>query len=328
MTMPLDLEPQLDFTDEFSAAETNQGTVPPVGIHRGIAFPIYQQWRAINSGVGKWLGVSMLHGHCALNGQISSDDTTSRKFGHATHKRVLEPLEYAAELLVSEQCSAITAKGTRCSNAGYKLKDGNWYCGTKSHAPSDATEPKDAVTAEEAERIERIAERLHSHFAITDCLRAKGFSEVSIAWEYLGQMMKGRIDRLETDNEFIIDLKKVQQGKGTKRDCRAAIEKWAYHRQAAMYVRGIETLTGIRPRFYWVFVEEKVPFDVNVLMAKDIDIEIGWREITDVVSAYAGCVKRGEFPGYIKSIEAMRDEVTGNAGGLTDRYIENAQRGL
>lgn len=318
-------EEQLDL-DFDSAVKTNDGFMPPIGLHPNIDFPLYQSWRAINSGVCKWLGVSMLHGHAALNGLISSDDTTSRKFGRATHKRVLEPEEYASNLLVSSVCSAITGKGLRCANQGKYLLDGNWYCGTKSHAPSGAVEPADYVSPDEVNRIERIADRLHSHFAM-DLLKAKGFSEVSIVWEHLGLTLKGRIDRLSLDNDFALDLKKVQVGKGSKTACREAVKKWSYHTQAAMYVNGVEALTGVRPKFYWVFVEENEPYDLNVLQASEEDLEIGWRAITSVLSGYANCVKAGRFPGYIESIESMTDPVSGNMGGLPSWYVQLYREG-
>ena len=313
-----DEQAELEFDDTLS---TNRGNIPSVGLHQDVDFPAYQSWRAINSGVCKWMGVSMLHGNQALNGLIASDDTTSRKFGRATHKRVLEPAEYAAELLVSDVCAAITGKGMRCVNQGKYYLSGQWYCGTKSHKPSGAAEPLDYVNPDEVDRIEQIAERLHSHFAM-DLLKAKGFSEVSLAWEYLGLLLKGRIDRLECHNEFAIDLKKVQVGKGSKTDCREAIKKWSYHKQAAMYVNGVEAITGKRPNFYWVFVEENRPFDLNILQASEEDLEIGWAEITKVLRGYANCVKAGRFPGYIASVESMMDPVTGNMGGLPPWYVK------
>lgn len=284
--------------------------LPDDGIHRDVVFEDYERWPAINSGKVRWMQVSSLHGHAAMRGLIKSDDTPDRRFGRLAHCWVLEgESAFMARFPLQGTCQAALKSGDRkgdaCGASGrYVDFDGNWYCGAKNHAPIGVTEPTEFFKVEELERIKGMAERLHGHDAMK-LLSRSGYSEASLLWTFPGNpdlRMKGRLDRYaeadETREPFVIDFKKMQVGAGSTEDCEKAILNYHYHWQAAIYVEGVERLTGRRPQFCWVFQEDNPPYDLNVIPAAPRVLEIGWWQVSQAVEKYRRGVRDG-FRGYI-----------------------------
>src|SRR5690606_29876450 len=111
---------------------------------------------------------SMKHMKAAVEGKFEDADTTALKFGRAVHCRLLEPERYGTDILVATPCQAMTGKGKPCGARAknWHQESNTWYCGIKSHAPEGCIEPRDYVSEEEAERIERMAKALHDHEAM------------------------------------------------------------------------------------------------------------------------------------------------------------------
>lgn len=142
------MELELDFDDTPSCV----ADCPPPGIYQDVPFEQYASWRAINSGVVKWMKVSPKHGQAALNGEIRSDDTRSMKLGRAIHCRILEPDTFADRFVVSRNCEAELKsgdrKGQQCGcNATFLGLDGKFYCG--KHSPQDCDTSREIITAED-----------------------------------------------------------------------------------------------------------------------------------------------------------------------------------
>lgn len=308
-------------TDEQQTTLIQTDTVAPdlpgEGIHRNVPFADYAAWPAINSGAVKWGMTTPKHMRSALEGHINSDDTKDRKLGRAIHTRLLEPDKYKESTLVSEPCCALIKSGDRkgepCGKSG-KFVEGDpyfdgeeWFCGTHN---KDGKEPADYVSQDEFKRIERIAEAVREH-NVMNLFRRPGWSEVSLVWKEDGLTFKARLDRYSPDNPLTIDLKKCQVGAGDRDSCQKSICDYGWYRQAAIYVRGVEALTGTRPDFVWVFIEDNEPYDVNVIPIDEETYEIGKWEVDRVISAYKRCLKDGNFYGYIYD-----PKVAPNRGGL------------
>lgn len=289
---------QLDFDLSFDPIATNTSECREPGIYRDMPFEEYAAMRAFNSGVVKWGFVTIKHMRAALEGRLKSEDTKDRKLGRAIHQRVLEP---DRPLVVATQCTAMKKDGTRCSNLGYlKSFDGGWYCGVKGHAPASAIEPLDYVSEEEAARIEKIVAALHDHPAMP-MLRQNGWSEVSIVWEFEGMLLKGRLDRYaEGPPPVVLDLKKIQVGKGSRDECQKTIVKMGYHRQAAIYAKGVQFHTGLLPSVIWLFQEDSEPYDTQIIIATDEEMELAWREVAERLRVFRRCQAEDKYPGYVK----------------------------
>lgn len=289
----------LDFDADL---KTNFGDCPQPGIYRDMPFADYAAIRAINSGVVRWCGVSLLHGQAAFNGQISNEDTQSRKFGRAVHVALLEPLVFAERVLIAESCAAILKTGDRkgqpCGKAGCCVDENlRWFCGT--HRPDDATVPDDFVSPAEHERIQAMVATLHSHPAMA-LLKAPGWSECSVVYDWNGLTLKGRLDRFSADARFVLDVKKCRLGYGTMDECRKAIDNYQYLAQMAIYWKGVETLLGFRPRCLWLFVEDSPPHCPQIVEAEEWELEHAWNDVAAISSGFKAARDADKWDGYVK----------------------------
>lgn len=279
---------------------SNFADCPEPGLHRDVPFEKYASWKALNSGCIRQ--PTMRHVKAAFDGEIANDDTKSRKFGRAVHTRFLEPEHYKERVLIAESCSAELKsgdrKGQRCGKTGSCVDEAmRWYCGT--HKPADASVPTEYVSADEAERIESMASNLHGHKAM-DLLRADGWSECSVVFDWNGLKVKGRLDRFSESARFALDVKKMRVGKGSMDDCRHAIDEYGYLTQFSVYWKAVEVLCGFRPRCLWLFIEEDAPFDVQLVEAEEWELEHAWQSVAGVLDGFQSCVESGYFPGYVR----------------------------
>lgn len=298
--------PELD----FESIRTNFADCVEPGIYRDIPSADYRGWRAVNSGVVTWGTISMRHFKAALDGEVSNDDTKSRKFGRAVHTRLLEPDQYDKRIMIAQPCCAILKTGDRkgetcCKSSSryiydFMLEENLWFCGT--HAPSDSIMPDDSVSVDESEHIEALAKSLHEHKAMS-LLKASGWSEVSLVFDVNGVRMKGRIDRFSESAKFILDAKKCRIGHGTMEECRKAIGDYGYLRQMAIYRKGIEVLLGIKPRCIWLFIEEGPPYEPQIVEAEEWELDHAWSVVSGIIDAYRLAKDSGRYDGYIKFAE-------------------------
>ncbi len=173
-----------------------------------------------------------------------------------------------------------------------------WYCGV--HKPEGSIEPVDYVSEDEAMRIEKILAALHDHPAMP-LLKQNGWSEVSIVWEFEGLLLKGRLDRYaEGPPPVVLDLKKMQVGKGSKLDCQTAIIKNGYLDQAAIYAKGVQHFTGMLPAVIWLFQEDNEPYDTQIILATPEEIELAWADVAERLRTFKRCRDEGVYPGYVK----------------------------
>lgn len=315
---------ELDF-DAPDDVPQNYAECPLPGIHHGVSFETYAGWKAINSGVVKWGAISPKHMHAAFNGELKAEDTRSMKLGRALHCMLLEPETFETRFIIAGDCEAVLKsgdrKGMKCGATGrFRDGDGAWMCG--KHEP---TEPlpltEDIITLDEAKRCRAANEAIKSHWAVK-LIRRKGWSEVSLVWEYAGLPMKCRLDRYATEGTrpTIIDVKKVQPGKGTVEECEYAIKRYGYATQASLYVEGAARLSGKRPEFIWLFVEDGPPHDINIIPASAETLAIGWHIAKSAITRYARAIKSTDIPGYIVVPENIKP------GGLPLRDLIEARK--
>lgn len=324
---------QMELNLEMESVPTNFADCPNPGIYFDKDFDEYRSWRAFNSGVIKYGEISQCHMHAAFNGEISNEDTQSRKFGRAVHTRLLEPAEYAARVCISQPCCAVLKTGDRkgefCGKSGTHVLDlrldvlPHWYCGT--HRVEGATTPKEFVTQEEHDRIERMAKMLHDHPAMA-LLKAAGWSECSVVYDFNGLRVKGRIDRYSRKSQFVLDAKKCRVGYGTMELCRKAIAEYGYMRQMAIYQKGIEILEGFKPRCLWLFIEEAAPYCPQIVEADQWELDHAWEHVAGILSGYKASQERGRFDGYVK-LDNQGNILSNHVGGYPTWMAKAIQEG-
>lgn len=283
------------------------------GMYPDVSYEDYREWPALNSSALKEAyHVSAKRMRAALD-DLLGGDSPARKFGRAVHCRLLEPEAYKTRFLLAGTCEAIIKTGARAGlkcgrNAGYY--DGKaWYCGSHEKKVDGAIEPEDYVSLQEAANIERIVIAVKSH-QVVKLLRLHGGCEVSFVYERDGIACKGRADKLILDApnwpNTIIDVKKCQSGKADEHSLQTSIRMYGWDMQAFWYVDGIERLTGKRPEFNWIFVEDSEPFDVRVVSLEREMYEVGRCKVNGAFEIYKECLRTNQWPGYGNNFTRLR----------------------
>ncbi len=293
----------------------------PAPGYYNVPFETYRDWNAINSGAVSAMRLSPKHGRLYLDGGLDRKDSDDMRFGRQLHLLLLEPDRAVTSLVVSEPCSAILKSGERkdetCGATASHTNGIDWRCG--KHVTPQYERSDDHLSKSEYERAQQMIESLRSSEA-NNLLKGAGWSETSLVYQWNGITFKGRLDRLRGDRRMIIDLNKMRGGAGAVEECKRAIANRGYHRQAAIYHRGNEILSGENADVAWVFLEDAPPFDVQVIVATTADLQVGWDEVEYAVMRFEACRKTGHYTGYI----ADPTDIT--AGALPDYYLKQHER--
>jgi len=277
----------------------------------------YKDYRAIAAmnvtSLKYGIQVSAKHLRAALDG-LFTGDTRARKFGRAIHCRLLEPQEFSTRFLLAGKCEETIKSGARqgepCGKAAGFYDGKMWFCGMHKKQHEGAMEPEEYVDRAEAERCERIAEAVKAH-PIVKLLRQHGGCEVTLIWERDGLPCKARLDKHITGAacpDTILDLKKCQPCKADDRSLLRSIRDYAWDVQAAWYTDGAERVTGTRPHFAWIFMEDNEPFDVRPVWVSPAMLEIGRCKAQRGFDLFKWCLQTGRWPGYCEEIDELNPD--------------------
>lgn len=138
-------------------------------------------------------------------------------------------------------------------------------------------------------------------------LSEEGPCEVSMFWTDPsdGRYWKGRIDKLiRTKNTAtIVDLKKTRCC--SPRRFGAQAYALGYHCKAAIYVSGYQILTGVRPKFKWIALEDKRPNECAVYRATPDVLLLGGEEVMSLVRRLDECEKTDVWPCEVEQEEDL-----------------------
>ena len=266
-------------------------------------FESYCKLDGINASALKGVGgCSPAHLRAYLAGEIARTDSPDMRFGRAMHCMVLEPERFKDAFPVAGRCQQALASGERkgqpCGNTGSRLVGGEWRCGTHG---KDGAEPSDFVTAGEASRLEKLGKRLKDSPA-NQFLARPGYSECVIQWNQLGFTLKTRLDRMAVEPERItlIDLKKMQVGKGSFEDCQKSCQNYSYQIASWFHLMGVRAAFGdaITVESYLLFAEDDEPFGTHLLCVSDDDLEIADNQVVTRLGNYKRCLKSGQWWDY------------------------------
>ncbi len=205
--------------------------------------------------------------------------TAALDFGNAFHTYVLEPKKFANEYVV-EKIDGRTNKG--------KLRK----------LEIEASNLK-TIDNEDFYCIKKMDENIKKHL-IASKLLVDGYTEKVIKFKLRASNgntvnCKAKIDYLLSGG--IIDLKNSRDSVDITSFSRT-IEKWNYHIQGSFYSHGIETLSGSRPDFIFIAVEDVAPFAVNVIKLSDDHYFMGYTQVYKAVDIYEKCVRENKWPAY------------------------------
>lgn len=275
-------------------------TCPAPGIYPGVPADQYHAWDAASNSRLSLLAHSPAHLQAALLAPKAPTD--AQVLGTAAHTLTLEPERFHASYVMVDQCTASTGKGERCANAG-KVRIGEaWFCGTHLKGKEGDVDARAPLLPDVWDRVHRMAEAVHAHPAAAALLGLAGDTEVSVVWTdpATGVVCKSRPDRLCGSEELQLDVKTTEDA--SREAFTRSIFKFGYHRQGAHYIDGMAA-HGVTIRHHaLVAVEKTPPYGVAVYRIQDDAIEAGRTELRALLSTYAWCTERGEWPCYTTEI--------------------------
>lgn len=218
------------------------------------------------------------------------EDTPSLAFGRAAHVYNLEPEHFYDDY-------AIMPEGLRRGTKAYKAWKGENLARIE-------------LSEKDFQKITEMNEALLGSYA-KDYFTAPGLIESSILWEHEAYpespeypfkiKCKGRLDKLLSDGETIIDYKTCTDI--SERALRNQMHTYKYWLQEAHYTSGFKKIFPKRnPRMIFVFQEKTSPYDVCVVRVTDRDYKIAIQEYENIMERLAICHINKDYPGQHQEI--------------------------
>lgn len=217
----------------------------------------------------------------------------------ALHTAVFEPDLLEEEYTVADQCVAMTAKGSRCSNMGSQQVEEGWVCGV--HAKGrEIIEGKAVLSRSQWMMVTGARDALLGNRLVRWYLDQLSRVESTMIGSRNGYLLKGRQDGVADDLELVLDLKSVNGLKVTasQDDFMWEMFRRGYHRQQGMY-RLIERQLGMELPHRVIIVVEKVPpYLCGVYRIMDAVVEAGAGEAIRLMDQWIEYSESGKWPGY------------------------------
>jgi hypothetical protein len=261
------------------------------GIHRDVPFEKYLEWDAVSNSRLGLANRSLRHYQAGFQG----DPTPAMRLGSFIHCGCLEVRKLMMRYVFMPDYSKfeenVTGNGERSFSKATK------FVKSKEDAFRQLNADKEIISEDDYHKLLGIAQSLQDNPEVVRLLK-QGESEVSIAWndEATGLACKARCDWLHIadDHAVILDLKTTQDAKRFE----DSILKYGYHRQAALYQRGVQAVTGKLATVYMLAVETTAPFACRVAPVDADTIAIGVTEVDELLARVAESIETGTWPSY------------------------------
>ncbi len=225
---------------------------------------------------------SPAHYRWAVDHQGEEEDTPAMKLGRAVHMAVLQPDEFVKHYAVAPDVDRRTKDGKAAYSQFLAEHEG---C--------------EVLTEDEFDTINDMAMSVRRNSFLKPEMMEK--TEMPLFWDdpRTGIRCKCRIDAVVPMGEkaLIVDLKTTADA-STEAFTRDAI-RMGYHVQAAHYMNGIREQGVYRnPEWWFVAVEKKPPYAVNMIRMSDSMLDAGKFKLIDLMSQLDMCLIDDEWPGY------------------------------
>lgn len=124
----------------------------------------------------------------------------------------------------------------------------------------------------------------------------EGDAELTAVWQEGPTWCRSRFDWVSRDRSLIVDLKTTENA-----------EPNAYLRrmlqlggdvQAAFYVRAVERLTGIAPKFVELVVETEPPYAISLVGLDPAWMAFAMSKVDSAIAQWQECIVSGQWPAY------------------------------
>ena len=233
------------------------------GIYPNISHREYHAIEAINNSY-----LSRLN-RCPKAARIAQEETPAMIFGSAFHSLLLEGQEaFGKRFAVAPKIDKRTKQGNK-----------DWALFAEQNVG------KSIITKDDYDKMCEMASAIGFHPFAAKVL-CEGRSEMSVFWvdKGTGLYCKCRPDRIpDGDHGVIVDVKTTTSAK--KHDFTNTVARYGYHRQAAIYIDGLNAVSNTTvDAIIFVAVEKDPPYMVGCFALSDIDIDVGrvrYRELIE-----------------------------------------------
>jgi hypothetical protein len=174
--------------------------------------------------------------------------------------------------------------------------------GKKEAARRDELERRLGVTFLNPDDMTKIVDacKILNDHPILKNIKPKLKFEASMFWENNGIKSKGRLDAFDPETGLIVDLKTTKDAKNFAK----SIIDYGYHRQAAYYLDGLKTITGVDAKeFIWVCIEMDAPHLCAIYRADETMIAVGRHEYQQDLVAFKNSKDKNEWLGLSTEIQ-------------------------
>lgn len=126
----------------------------------------------------------------------------------------------------------------------------------------------------------------------------EGYSEQVFVWQENGVWYRIKIDWISPDFKLIIDYKTSVSANPSK--FAKQVPDFGYDIQKVLYSRGVEVVTGVKPKFIFAVQEDKAPHLLSFHKMSGHSEEVGQQKIDYGTFLWKQCLSTGEWPGYPK----------------------------
>jgi hypothetical protein len=161
---------------------------------------------------------------------------------------------------------------------------------------------------------DQLADAMQMADAVSDRLESMGiildphWSEVVGIWEDRGgALCRFMADNIDERNLTVRDLKTTGRGM-SDRQLMSTGTNLGYDLSAGFYIRGLEAIdpsTAGRWKWEWIFIEDEEPFEVRIVRADAVWLEIGDRKAATAIEKWRVCMRSGDWPGYPPSVTTL-----------------------
>jgi hypothetical protein len=281
---------------------------PAPGLYEHVSFEEYLSWDCISNSSLHAAARSLLH----YKEQRPIEETPAMQLGTFCHVGRLEPSAVYRRYVVMPDLTA-----GLLNDLGKPYDNPKATKAYKRRVAEFQEQNADKLVVSQADFDAMVGivaaldrdERAHAWFT------APGPVELSIVWDdpETGLRCKGRLDKLATSLQLVIDLK-------TCRDCRrfpAQIAERHYHRQGAMYLGGLQVLTGEVHQFGLVAVENSAPYGLMSAPLCEADLEQGRAEYRRYLRQISKAKSSGVWPSYTSPAQWSRPAWASTEAELT-----------
>jgi hypothetical protein len=221
--------------------------------------------------------------------RVTPEPSPQMRLGTALHTHVLELSRWDEEIAVAPAMDRRTKAGKEA------------YAAFEAAAAG-----KTVITADDAEQVMAMGRAVMRHPAAAMLLGLPGKAETTHMWTdaATGLECKCRPDWLTDDGTIVVDLKTTKDA--SLRGFKQSVANFAYHKQAAWYLHGLEQATGKRPdQFIFICVESTAPYACAVYAADAEMIERGHDQAMRDLAKLAVCKAADSWPSYSDQIETL-----------------------